>query len=146
VLTLVGLLGVVLGLYGMLDATSPVALGLPTLVVGMLCAGSALAFGARRDPRSRYRRDPWGWPESLVVALGLVPAAVLVMASVQSWDGLVPQQVPAVLPSVPVGLALAILTAALAAVAAPIPPRAAAARAARATRAARDTASAGARA
>jgi energy-coupling factor transport system permease protein len=144
VLTLVGLLGVVLGLYGMLDATSPVALGLPTLVGGVLCATAALAFGARRDPRSRYRRDPWSWPEWLVVAVGLVPAAVLAVASVRGWDGLVPQQVPAVLPSVPVGLVLAILTAGLAAVVAPVPPRAAAARATRSAQAAQDTASAGA--
>jgi energy-coupling factor transport system permease protein len=121
-LTLVGLLGVVLGLYGMLDATSPVALGLPTLLGGVGCAAAALVVGARRDPRTRYRRDPWGLPECVVALSGLVPAGVLMLGSIRGWDGVAPQQVPAVLPVVPLGLVAAILVAAAASVAAPVPP------------------------
>jgi energy-coupling factor transport system permease protein len=121
-LTIVGLVGVVVGLYGMLDATSPVALGVPTLLAGLSCAVAAVAVGARRDPRTRYRRDPWGVPEWCVVLCGAVPAAVLGVAGARGWAGVAPQQVPAVLPSVPLGLVAAILVAALAAVAAPVPP------------------------
>ena len=121
-LTLVGLLGVVVGLYGLLDATSPAVLGLPMLVVGVLFAGAALVVGARRDPRTRYRRDPWAGPEWLVSLSGMVPAVVLTAGAVLSWPGLVPQQVPAGLPPVPLGMVAAIAVAALPAVAAPVPP------------------------
>lgn len=121
-LTLVGLLGVVVGLYGLLDATSPALLGVPMLVTGVLCAAAALAVGARRDARTRYRRDPWGVPEWLVCLAGVVPAAVLIAGSVLSWHGIVPQQVPAALPPVPGAAALAIAVGALPAVLAPVPP------------------------
>jgi energy-coupling factor transport system permease protein len=121
-LTVVGLGGVVLGLYGLLDATSPVVLGLPVLLVGVACAVAALMVGARRDPRTRYRRDPWGAPEWAVTVCGLVPAAVLAVASARGWAGVVPQQVPAVLPALPPVLVAAIAVGGLAAVAAPVPP------------------------
>lgn len=121
-LTLLGLVGVVVGLYGLLDATSPVALGAPVLGAGAACAAAALVVGARRDRRTRYRRDPWGLPEWLVSACGVVPATVLVVAGVRAWEGVVPQQVPVVMPAVPPLLAGALAVAALAAVAAPVPP------------------------
>lgn len=131
-LTLVGLLGVVVGAYGLLDATSPAALGFPLLVAGVLCAGAALVVGARRDPRTRYRRDPWALPEWLVSACGLVPAAAFSIAAGLSWEGLVPLQVPLEVPTVPLGLAAAVGVGALAAVAAPVPPLLAQSREARA--------------
>ena len=133
-LTLVGVAGVVVGLYGLLDGTSPVLLGLPTLLLGAGCAAAALVVGARRDPRTHYRRDPWAGPEWLVAACGAVPAAVLVVAASRGWDGLTPVQVPASLPVVPPVLVLAIAAGALASVAAPVPPLRARTNAAPATR------------
>jgi energy-coupling factor transport system permease protein len=121
-LTLVGLLGVVVGLYGMLDATSPAALGIPTLIGGLACAAGALVVGARRDPRSRYRRDPWGVPEWLVCVLGMIPALVLGVGSQRGWAGVVPQQVPAALPVAPLWAVASIALAGLAAVVSPVPP------------------------
>ena len=122
VLTLAGLLGVVVGLYGLLDATSPALLGVPMLVAGVLSAAGALVVGARRDPRTRYRRDPWGVPEWLVSVCGLVPAATLSVGAALSWPGITPQQVPAALPPVPLGIVASIAVAALAGVLAPVPP------------------------
>ena len=121
-LTLVGLTGVVVGLYGLLDATSPALLGAPMLAGGVLCATAALVVGARRDARTRYRRDPWAAPEWLVSVSGLVPAMVLSAGAVLSWPGLTPQQVPAQVPPAPLGLLAAVAAAALAAVVAPVPP------------------------
>jgi energy-coupling factor transport system permease protein len=121
-LTLVGVAGVVIGLYGLLDATSPLALGAPTLVLGVGCATAALLVGARRDPRTHYRRDHWGLPEWLVSACGAIPAGALILASVRHWDGVVPQQVPADLPQVPLLLVAALLLGAAAAALAPVPP------------------------
>ena len=132
-LTVLGLGGVVVGLYGLLDGTSPTALGMPVLLVGVAGAATALAVGARRDPRTRYRRDPWGLPEWGVVACAIVPAAVLAVAGARGWPGVVPQQVPAELPALPPALVAAIACGALAAVVAPVPPLLARARAREAT-------------
>jgi len=121
-LTLVGVGGVVVGLYGLLDGTSPLFLGVPMLLLGVGCAVSALLVGARRDPRTHYRRDRWALPEWLVAASGAVPAGVLILASTRHWDGVVPQQVPAQLPTVPLVLVAAIAVAAAAAALAPVPP------------------------
>ena len=122
ILTLVGVAGVVVGLYGLLDATSPVLLGTPLLLLGVACTITALAVGARRDPRSHYRRDPWRAAEWLVCASGAVPAAVLAVASSRGWPGVVPPQVPAALPVVPLALVAAIAVGALAALTSPLPP------------------------
>lgn len=121
-LTLVGVGGVVVGLYGLLDGTSPLLLGMPTLALGVICAAAALLVGARRDPRTHYRRDPWGMPEWLVSAAGLVPAVAMIVAGSRHLDGIVPQQVPAELPAVPLALVAAILVGATAARTAPVPP------------------------
>lgn len=121
-LTLVGVGGVVVGLYGLLDGSSPLWLGTPMLLAGVLCATAALWVGAQRDPRTHYRRDPWQLPEWLVAASGAVPAAMLIVAGVGHWDGVVPQQVPAELPPVPLALVAAIAVGAAAAVFAPVPP------------------------
>ena len=77
-MTLGGLLGILVGLYGLLDASTPPLLGLPLVLAGAVLAGLALLVGARRETRSRYRRDPWALPEWLVSFAGLLPAAVLV--------------------------------------------------------------------
>jgi energy-coupling factor transport system permease protein len=121
-LTLVGVGGVVIGLYGLLDGTSPVLLGVPMLAFGAASASAALVVGARRDPRTHYRRDRWGPPEWLVAASGTIPAVLMIVAGYRHWDGIVPQQVPAELPPVPLVLVAAIAVGAAAAMLAPVPP------------------------
>jgi energy-coupling factor transport system permease protein len=121
-LTLVGVGGVVVGLYGLLDGTSPALLGVPTLLLGVGCAMAALVVGARRDPRTHYRRDRWALPEWLVAGSGIIPALVLIVASSRQWDGVVPRQVPVELPVVQLVLVAAIGLGAAAALFAPMPP------------------------
>lgn len=121
-LTLTGLTGVVIGIYGLLDATSPTALGVPMLAVGLLCALGSLAVGVRRDDRTHYRRDEWHTAETLVALTAVVPAVLMTLAAARHWAGVVPPQVPATLPAVPPLLAAGILVGALAAVLAPVPP------------------------
>ena len=60
VLTVGGMLGVCLGLYGSLDASSPRLLGMPLLALGVVAAALGLTLAGRRSPRSRYRPDPGG--------------------------------------------------------------------------------------
>jgi energy-coupling factor transport system permease protein len=91
-LTISGLLAVCAGLYGLLGKESPAVLGAPVLVLGLAAATAGLWLGGRRSPRTRYRPDPWKWPEWVVSGFGLaaaaatgagtspVPAAALVLA------------------------------------------------------------------
>ena len=100
-MTLAGLLGVCAGLYGLLDAQSPVALGLPLLLAGSAPAAVGLWLGGRRATRSRYRPDPWGVPEWLVGACGVAAAATAVVAPVVSPDAMNPSTSPLVIPALP---------------------------------------------
>lgn len=137
-LTLLGLVGVVAGLYGVLDGSVTGQLGMPLLVAGALLTATVLLVGARHDARSRYRRDPWSWPEWAVTALGLAPAAAMLWAESHAWPGVVTPQVPLAWPEAPLMLVAAVLLPALAAIATPVPPRLAAIRSA--ARAARSSA------
>jgi energy-coupling factor transport system permease protein len=119
-LALVGLVGVLGGLYGLLDSSVGGALGLPLLGVGVALAVASLVVGASRDPRSGHRRERWEWTETLTVAAGAIAAATLVIASVQGWPGIVPSQ-QAELPPVPLAAVLALLVAATPAFFTPIP-------------------------
>ncbi len=122
VLTMLGLGGVVTGTYGLLDAGSPPLLGLPVLALGSALAAAALLVGARRDPRSRYRPDPWSLPEWLVTASGVAAAGVVVVAAQRHETGLVPVTVPAAWPTLPWLAAAGVALAVLAAWASPLPP------------------------
>jgi energy-coupling factor transport system permease protein len=82
--TLLGLLGVTAGTYGLLDAGSPSWLGLPLLLGGLLAAVAGLWLGGRRAVRTRYRPDPWRGPEWLTAASGVVAAGVLVTVSLRN--------------------------------------------------------------
>ena len=74
-LTLTGLLAVCSGLYGLLGEGSPAGLGAPPLVLGLAATSAGLWLGGRRSPRTRYRPDPWRWPEWAVSVCGAAAAA-----------------------------------------------------------------------
>ena len=70
-LVLGGLLGVCVGVYGLLDASTPRCLGLPdarSAGVALSAVGPAGRRPARRAAR-RYRPDPWRPPELLVAGM-----------------------------------------------------------------------------
>ena len=75
-LMLVGLGGICVGVYAVLDRTAPRYLALPMLGVGTAAAIVGLFSAGRRVERSRYRPDPWQWPEIAVVASGVVTAVL----------------------------------------------------------------------
>ncbi|KNX36927.1 energy-coupling factor transporter transmembrane component T [Luteipulveratus halotolerans] len=125
-LTMVGLVGVLVGVYGLLDASTPTALGLPVLLLGCLCAGAALLTGSRRDRRTPYRRDPWRLPETLVVASAGVATTAVFVVGARGSAGITPPQVPATWPVVSTTLLIALLVPLLAGALAPRPPRRAA--------------------
>jgi energy-coupling factor transport system permease protein len=80
VLVLTGVLGVMVGTYGILDGTTPRVLGGPMLAFGCLVAVVGIRAGGRRVYRSVYRPDPWGLPEWLVSFCGFCAAASMFAA------------------------------------------------------------------
>lgn len=120
--TLVGLLGLCVGVYAVLDAGAPRVLGLPVLAGGSALLATGLVLGGRRALRTRYRPDRWAWPELVVVA-SAVPAVVgaVVAGTVQpaamAWE--VP---PLQWPELPLAAVAGVLVALVPAAAAPLPP------------------------
>jgi energy-coupling factor transport system permease protein len=75
-----GLVGIAVGVYGLLDASTPRALGAPMLFAGVLVGAVGFVLSGRRVQRSVYRPDPWARPEWLVAGSGIVAAAVMFVA------------------------------------------------------------------
>jgi energy-coupling factor transport system permease protein len=124
-LVLVGLMGLCLGLYGLLDPTVPKQLGLPALAVGLVLCAAGLRLGGRRVRRTTYRPDPWRGPEWVVAGCGIVSATV--MFFVGNVDPLLlhPSLYPLAWPDLPTVPLLAVLLGLLPAWVAPRPERAA---------------------
>jgi energy-coupling factor transport system permease protein len=120
-LLLLGMLGLCVGTFGLLDAAAPWWLGLPTVVVGAALCVTGLLAGGRRIRRTVYRPDPWRAPEWVVAAGGVACAAVLLSDVGFGSADLVLSVAPLRWPTVPVVPAAAILLAGLAALAAPVP-------------------------
>ncbi len=70
-LMLIGLGGICVGVYAVLDTTAPRYLALPMLALGVLAAGAGLLSAGRRVERTRYRADRWQWPELAVAGAGV---------------------------------------------------------------------------
>jgi energy-coupling factor transport system permease protein len=121
-LTLTGLLGAGLGMYGLLDATAPAAVGTPMLLAGLVLSGAGLWVGGRSVRRSVYRPDPWGLPEWVVAASGLVAAALMVWQAHDDPTALVLPVEPLAPPDLPWLPVVGILLAGLPAFLAPDPP------------------------
>lgn len=121
-LMLAGMLGLCTGVYGLLDGTTPRALGLPALLGGSLLCCAGLALGGRRVRRTSYRPDPWRGPEWAVAGAGIATAVLLFLTVGYDAAGLNPGLYPLRWPTLPWLPAAAILLAGTAAVSAPPPP------------------------
>ncbi|WP_432972198.1 CbiQ family ECF transporter T component [Dactylosporangium sp. CA-233914] len=122
VLVVAGLLGVCIGVYGLLDATTPRALGLPVLAAGGAVAAAGLLLGGRRVQRTRYRPDPWRWPETLTALAGVGAGALLFASAAVDPANLYPSLSPLTWPQLGLLPALAVAVAAGPAWLTPPPP------------------------
>ena len=121
VLVLGGLLGTCVGLYGLLDASTPGSLSVTTLLAGLALATTGLWLGNRRLRRSTYRPDPWRAPEWAASGLGLaVVLAMLLQGQLDPSVLLAPLQ-PLAVPAVPLVPVAGVLLATLVAVVSPPP-------------------------
>ncbi len=82
-LSLTGLLAVCAGLYGLLGADTPAAMGVPPLAAGLAAVTAGLWLGGKRSPRTRYRPATWTLPEWIVAGCGLAAAASAVTRPAQ---------------------------------------------------------------
>ena len=100
-LTLSGLLGAGIGMYGLLDSTAPAVIGLPMLVLGLALSAIGMRVGGRSVQRSVYRPDPWALPEWLVAASGLAAAVLVAVQSARAPGTLILPVEPAGRPGAP---------------------------------------------
>ncbi|MCU0301338.1 MAG: energy-coupling factor transporter transmembrane protein EcfT [Candidatus Nanopelagicales bacterium] len=84
-LVLAGFAGVLVGLYGLFDASAPRWLGWPLLAAGALVALLGLRAAGRRSTRTAYRPDPWRLPEWATAASGVLVAVAFATAT---WSDL----------------------------------------------------------
>ena len=122
VLVVSGLLGVCVGVYGLLDGTTPRAIGLPVLAAGLALAAGGMLVGARRIARTRYRPDPWRPAEYAVAASGIGAGALLYLTSTVDPAALYPSLSPLAWPQLSLLPAFAVLLAVAPAWVAPPPP------------------------
>ncbi len=82
-LLLVGLMALLVGAYGLLDADTSASAALITMLAGIAVAVWGIRRANARSIRTVHRPDPWRVSEWITVTCGLVPAVVFtVVASV----------------------------------------------------------------
>lgn len=117
-LVVTGVIGIAIGIYGLLDGSAPMALGLPMLAVGAVLAVCGLRTSGARTTRTRYRPDPFGVREILVVLCGATPVVVFSLVGSVDPTAIMPSITPLGWPSLPpfalLALAIATLPAAIA--------------------------------
>ena len=120
-LMVVGLSGVCVGVYALLDTTTPRYLATPMLAGGVLLGLGGVGLSGRGVRRSVYRPDRWRLAELLTVASGAGCAAVVALAAQADPGGLHPSLYPLVWPTLPLLPLAGVLVGLLPAVLAPRP-------------------------
>ncbi len=119
--TALGLLLVMLGVFGALDPGSVPSGGIPVLAIGAMLLAMGMTAGGRRSPRTRYRPDVWRLPEWGVSLSGCAVLGAFVIAGVVGVQGLQFTPYPLRAPTLPLFLCIGILAGLLPAVMAPSP-------------------------
>lgn len=113
-LTLLGLVLLAFGMYGVLDPLSTTGgWGVPILLAGVTLSVAGMAYGGRELRVTRYRSDPWRAAETVTVLSGIAAAAGTAISRSIDPDLLVMPLQPLAAPGLPVLAALGIMCAAL---------------------------------
>lgn len=112
-LMLLGLGGVAVGVYGVLDAGTPTLMQAPALAGGAAAGLLGFLLAGRAVRRTAYQPDRWRLPEMVTVASGLVPAVALALLAAHGTAALNPTVSPPVWPSAPSPAVTALLVALL---------------------------------
>lgn len=122
-LTVVGLLAICAGTYGLLAAGAPALLGVPLMLAGAVVAVAGFAVGNKASGRTHYRPDAWHVTEWAVAVTGVAVAAAYLVVAHRDPSTLDAMSQPLRTPDVPWQLAIASIAAALPAWLAPPVPR-----------------------
>jgi energy-coupling factor transport system permease protein len=120
-LVLAGMLGVLLGVYALLDAALSTAAGLGVIGVAGGVALTGFTIAGRQVSHTVYRPDPWRAPEWWVSACGLFVALALTALATTDPLAMNPGTSPLAWPPLPLGGLLAVLVGGLPAWIAPPP-------------------------
>lgn len=112
-LLVVGLIGICVGVYGVLDGTTPRYLAAPMLAVGVAVAAIGMISAGRRVHRSSYRPDHWRAAELIAAACGLAAGFLLYRTSTVDPANLNPSLRPLTWPVIDLVPAVGILIAVL---------------------------------
>lgn len=121
-LLLTGIVGICIGLYGLLDSSWSSAAGLMLLVLGVVLGTIGMVQAGRNNKRSRYRPDPWSWPEWVTAGTGALAAVATIVQGTIDPSSLQALTTPLTWPQVPWLTVVAILIAGLPAFVTPEPP------------------------
>ncbi len=114
-LVIAGLGGICVGLYGLLDGSSPGWLGLPMMVLGVTMGMAGMWLGGRRIQRTAYRPDTWHIPETIVALTGVTSAIAMFAAGsidpAALHPSIVPLEWPVFVPLASAGILVAMLPA-----------------------------------
>lgn len=72
----VALLAAAAGGYGLLATAGATTLSAALLGAGLVLAVGASVLAGRSVRRTRYRPEPWGWPETVITGCGVLAAGV----------------------------------------------------------------------
>ncbi|WP_234004133.1 CbiQ family ECF transporter T component [Nocardiopsis sp. SBT366] len=117
-----GLVGVCVGLYGLMDASTSPHMGTWGMAAGLTLAVSGFVLGGRRVRRTRYRPDRWRPAEFLVAGSGAAAALLVNLTTRVDAASLYPSLNPLAWPELTLLPALAVLAAVLPAWLTPPPP------------------------
>jgi len=113
-LTLLGLLALAFGMYGVLDPSRTTGRwGGPLLLLGLLLSGAGMVLGGRDVRVSSYRSDPWRLPETITVLSGVAAATAVALSRQLDGHPLVMPLQPIAAPTLPLLATLGILLAAV---------------------------------
>jgi energy-coupling factor transport system permease protein len=109
------------GVYCLLDGTTPRVLATPLLVTGCIVGGVGISLSGRGVSRTAYRPDSWRLAEVTVVASGLVAGTLVWLTSRVDPADLNPSLSPLAWPQVSLLPILGIMVGLAPALLAPLP-------------------------
>jgi energy-coupling factor transport system permease protein len=101
-LLVLGLAGMSVGAYALVDATTPRYLATPVLLAALAIGSAGVVLSGRGVRRSSYRPDSWRTAELATVACGIIAALLSFLSARLNPSGLNPSVYPLSWPQLPV--------------------------------------------
>lgn len=121
---LLGIVGVCIGLFVILDATTPLYVAVPILLAGVGFVVISLFIASRRKTSSTFKPLPWGTAEWLTSICGLSPLLAAIVTRINDPASMITTWVPLHIPNtIPLFVIFGLVMAALPGYLTPMLPR-----------------------